>query len=401
MKKPQRADLAGAAINIAQEKRRYVLLLMMLAMLLILLSIATFAFVRYLRSPAPLPELLVPQAGLNYPPHYLFSIYGVDQPAGVALSPEGDRIYISESGGDRLIRVFDREGDSLGAFAPPSTAAGERSPVYMATDSQGRLYAADRLQHAIFVFSRSGVYLDSLIDPELSLSEYVSQHLGGQMVGTYFSYNAFQEHVVYQASGHSEQQTLPAPAVFAGWSPLGIRIDERDRVFVTDVVKGANRVWAFTAPAAATMTSWYEENLASSSFGQSGKGAGEFLFPNGAAADSRGRIYVSDGNNGRISIWDGEGSFLGHFGLSSGDGSLSLPRGLFLDHRDRLHVVDTVGQNVLVYDVGGDVPEFLFSFGDFGLDDGEFNYPGDIALDDSGRLYVTDRENNRLQVWSY
>ena len=83
--------------------------------------------------------------------------------------------------------------------------------------------------------------------------------------------------MVYQASGHSERQTLPAPAVLAGWSPLGIRIDERDRVFVTDVVKGANRVWVFAAPASATLTSWYEENLASSSFGQSGNGGGPIL----------------------------------------------------------------------------------------------------------------------------
>jgi hypothetical protein len=35
------------------------------------------------------------------------------------------------------------------------------------------------------------------------------------------------------------------------------------------------------------------------------------------------------------------------------------------------------------------------------LGDGQFNYPNDIALDASGRLYIADRENNRIQVWSY
>ena len=40
-------------------------------------------------------------------------------------------------------------------------------------------------------------------------------------------------------------------------------------------------------------------------------------------------------------------------------------------------------------------------FGDFGAGDGQFSYPNDIAIDASGRLYIADRENNRVQVWSY
>jgi len=72
-----------------------------------------------------------------------------------------------------------------------------------------------------------------------------------------------------------------------------------------------------------------------------------------------------------------------------------------MDERDRLHVVDAVGQNIKVYDVSGPEPVFLFTFGDWGLDDGLFNYPNDIVLDQNGRLYIADRENNRVQVWSY
>jgi tripartite motif-containing protein 71 len=63
--------------------------------------------------------------------------------------------------------------------------------------------------------------------------------------------------------------------------------------------------------------------------------------------------------------------------------------------------VDAVGQNVKVYDVSGPEPHFLFAFGEFGRDDGQFWYPNDIALDVTGRLYIVDRENDRVQVWSY
>ena len=72
-----------------------------------------------------------------------------------------------------------------------------------------------------------------------------------------------------------------------------------------------------------------------------------------------------------------------------------------MDARDRLYVVDAVGQNVKVYDVSGPEPSFLFVFGGWGMGDGQFDYPNDIALDATGRLYVVDRENNRVQVWSY
>ena len=78
------------------------------------------------------------------------------------------------------------------------------------------------------------------------------------------------------------------------------------------------------------------------------------MFPNVAVADSQGRIYVSDGNNGRISVWDNGGHFLFHFGLGTGEGFVRLPRGLHIDHRDNLYIVDTVGQfNLFVCDTEG------------------------------------------------
>ena len=43
------------------------------------------------------------------------------------------------------------------------------------------------------------------------------------------------------------------------------------------------------------------------------------------------------------------------------------------------------------YSYGCDQPE----------SDGQFNYPADIILDANGRMYIADRENNRIQVWSY
>jgi sugar lactone lactonase YvrE len=56
---------------------------------------------------------------------------------------------------------------------------------------------------------------------------------------------------------------------------------------------------------------------------------------------------------------------------------------------------------IKVYDVSGDAPAFLRAFGSYGLGNGQFRFPNGIALDGSSRIYVTDRENGRVQIWSY
>lgn len=383
-----------------QEEKRRKRLLAALLLLLLMLCCSTTVFYRYLRRPAPLPELLLPQAAVDYPPHYLYSIYGVDKPVGVALSPEEDRIYVSESGGERLVRVFDRSGNSINSIAPPRTRPSERSPVYLATDSTGRLFVTDRMQHSIYVFGRNGSYLDTLLAPDLSLSEYIDKHIGGLLLGTTYAYNAFQGDVYYKASG-ADELTLPAPIVGTQWSPLGIHINDDNEVLITDVTEDHNSVHKYSLPSEPILVTWHRDNLNTAVYGTSGQGNGEFLFPNDAAIDSQGRIYVSDGNNGRISVWSDQGEFLFNFGNGNGDGALSLPRGIFIDQRDRLFVIDAVGQNVKVYNISNPEPIFLYDFGDWGMDDGLFNYPNDIVVDQSGRLYIVDRENNRVQVWSY
>ena len=46
-------------------------------------------------------------------------------------------------------------------------------------------------------------------------------------------------------------------------------------------------------------------------------------------------------------------------------------------------------------------PTFLNEFGSQGIGDGQFEYPNGVAVDSRDRVYVTDRENNRVQVWGY
>jgi sugar lactone lactonase YvrE len=385
------------AANRDEKNRRWLLIILIL--LSLLFCAVSYLFLRYLRKPEPLPEMIPLVEELDYPPHYLFSIYGLDKPVGVSISPDGERIFASETGGERLIKAFDRDGgEMLFAFAPPRTRPGERSPVYMAVDSANRLFVSDRLQHTIFVYDLDGNFIDSILAPDMTLSEYLAAHIGNLPEESRFSFNTFESDIYYQKPGE-EEQLLPAPE-FSYWSPLGIFFQPNGEMLLTDVAKDANFVRQLSADIM-SLTSWQSFDPPEVSFGTEGQGNGEFLFPNVAVTDSQERVYVSDGNNGRISVWSADFEFLFNFGRGTSDGALNLPRGMAIDDSDRLYIVDAVGQNVKVYDVSGDQPRFLFDFGNLGLGDGQFQYPNDIVVDSSGRLYIADRENNRIQVWSY
>ncbi len=386
-----------------KEKRKRGCLLFLLMFLLLLLCCSGGMFGRYVWQPEPLPDMVALPVDINYPPHYLYSIYGADKPVGVTLSPQGDRIYVAETGGERLVKIFDREGNLLDSFAPPRTSPGQRSPVYLTSDSLGRVFVADRSQHAVFVYDYQGGYLDTILSPDLTLSEYVAKHVKNLPAEAVFAYNIFEQEVYYQLQAGQTEEVLPAPDR-AAWSPLGVRIDDNGKLLLTDVATKDFSAIREIPSDLIMAASWREFNPPQRQFGAYGPENGQFIFPNVAVTDSLGRIYVTDGNNGRISAWNvqnGQVDFRFNFGRGSGDEALSLPRGATIDAHDRLYVVDAVGQNIKVYDVSEDEPFFLFSFGEWGARDGQFDFPGDIILDNSGYLYITDRENNRIQVWAY
>lgn len=390
-------DLSALAEPPADETRRRKLLAV-LAVLLVALCGVVYLFVRYLNRPEPLPELLPVPVEVNYPPHFVFAFYDVNAPLGVALSPDGKRVYVTESEGDRLIKMFDTQGNLIRAFAPPRTTAAERAPVYIAVDARGRVFVSDRLQHAIFVFDAEGNYLDAILGPDLTLSEYIAKHTGQTPDPGAFAYDIFEPEVHYRTPD-GDERTLPRPDA-PTWAPLGVSFDPSGRLIVTDVAREQHRVLVFPAEVIAA-DDWTDFEPEVFAFGAFGEGEGQFQFPNKAVVDALGRFIVSDGNNGRLSVWSPEGEWLFVTGTGGGGAGLNLPRGLALDERQRLHVVDAVGQVVRVYDFASEEPAFLFTFGTMGSLKGQFNYPNDIAIDATGRLYITDRANDRVQVWSY
>jgi DNA-binding beta-propeller fold protein YncE len=238
-------------------------------------------------------------------PRYLFSIYGVEEPFGLAVTPRGDRLYVAESGGERLVRVFDANGKQLQAFAPPDTLPQTRVPVYVALHRSGQVYVTDRFRRSLDVYDAGGNHKGSL-----------------------------------------------APPFAEGWQPLGVRVDV-DSLVITEVTDGKHRVLKTDLQGKPILQ-----------YGQEGgtEDPGGLRFPNSAVVDSLGRIYVSDGNNARVQVLDRDGNLL--YTIPG----FGLPRGLEFDSYQRLHVVDTVNGEVRVFDASGVRPNLLFSFGGTGDD---------------------------------
>lgn len=378
------------------ERKRRSLLLLLLLLLLGLCCVGGL-FLRYLMKPQPLPEMVPVVENINYPPTYKFS-FPADRPVGVAVSPDGQRIYVAESEGERTIKIFDREGTFIKSFGPPFTTTSNRKPTYIAIDAIGRVYVTDIYNDTIAVFDPDGNFIDGIVQRDMTMSELVAADNGGSIPsGTQFYFNKLSSSVEYLAPGQ-ERKRIPVDQ--DNWSPVGLRFDKHGNLLVTNIVVEHHEVLIF--PAEALSASWLNFDPQIKHFGVFGSEAGQFSFPNSVVVDSKGNYYVSDGNNGRISTWTPDLQYSDFFGFASdAESTLNLPRGMWMDSKDHLHVTDAVGQYIRVYDVSGTEATFLYNFGVFGDQEGEFNFPTDIYIDGTGRLYIADRENNRIQVWSY
>ena len=384
----------------AKEETRRRSLLLVLLLLLLVLCVVLFVSIRYFLKPGPLPDMLpkIIAQNINYPPTYKSTIKGVNNPVGVAVSADAQRVYVTEGSGERLIKMFSRDGNLIQSFSPPGTTPSNRQPTYIAVHADGRVFVTDIYNDTIDVFDPSGNFIDAIIGTQMTLSKFVAARNNGDVPdGTLYFYNNIDKKVYWQLPG----QKMDSAEITSGppWGPMGLHFDNSGNLLVTNVADNGQRVVIF--PADAIKGSWINFNPQVKGFGIDGKGDGQLWFPNGVVEDSKGNYYVSDGNNGRISLWNSNLEYLTFFGFGSDEASFNLPRGLWMDSKDHLHVADAVGQSIRVYDVSGSKPVYLFSFGEFGISEGMFNYPTDITVDSSGRLYIADRENNRIEIWSY
>ena len=306
--------------------------------------------------------------------------YPVDTAVG-----KDDRLYVisrSKEETTRGIRVTicDAESGYFGNFGGYGQEGGKFVwPACGATDSQGRFFISDEKLNRVTAYDASGGYLF---------------HWGRS------------------GSGQGELDT-----------PSGLAFDSQDNVYVADTYN--NRVQKFTA----------DGRFLLSISGERDRGVS---LPWGLACDAQDNVYVADFGNDAVKKYSPDGEFLAAFGSSGrGEGQFTRPASVAVDREGYIYVADWGNERVQVLDAGGNfvqllrgeatISEWAANFLSINREeaaaratadlDMEISYfiddpheesshiekyfwcPVSVKLDSQGRLYVTETNRHRLQIY--
>jgi DNA-binding beta-propeller fold protein YncE len=280
------------------------------------------------------------------------------------------------------VTVYELNGEFSHVFSGGGEAEGQLLwPTAIEIDSRDRVYVSDDDTNLISVFETSGEFLFRW--GELGAGE-------GQLDG-----------------------------------PSGMAFDSEDNLYVVDHAN--NRVQKFTA-----------EGEFLSAFGSEGSGDGEFNLPWGITIDSHGDIFVADWRNDRVQKLSPDGKFIASYGApGDGDGEFRRPSGVAVDAEGHIYVSDWGNERVQVLGPDGSflakyrgeatnsiwADEYMASnveeaeararadmepeidyFEDTPHEESShieklFWAPTAVTLDAEGRLYVTESNRQRVQVY--
>lgn len=269
-----------------------------------------------------------------------FSISGPeDQPLDKPMGvavSQANRLYVTDSGKDRVV-VFDADGKFLLSFGQGDSEEGRlKNPTYLALDKREKVYVTDLDSKTVMVFSSEGTFLG---------------------------------------------EVWPDNDREFKWTPLALTFDREGNLYLSDILE--HRIIVLKPNREIKMT-----------IGREGREEGRLFYPNGIAVDTNGRIFVADSNNSRVQVFDAEGKFLWATDIEG------LPRGVALNRRGLLYVANTLEHRLEVYSVA---PGKLFlrsMIGELGSSEHGLQFPNGLAVDSDDRVYIADRGNSRVQIWS-
>jgi DNA-binding beta-propeller fold protein YncE len=133
-----------------------------------------------------------------------------------------------------------------------------------------------------------------------------------------------------------------------------------------------------------------------------------FVYPHFVRVDKQDNIWIVDGGSGMVIKMNPKGRALMQLGrrpepfelgqpIPLNNETFNRPTDVAFDSAGDIFVADGYGNSrVVKYDKNG---KFVKTWGKRGAAPGEFNLPHSIVIDSKDRVYVADRENNRIQIF--
>lgn len=130
--------------------------------------------------------------------------------------------------------------------------------------------------------------------------------------------------------------------------------------------------------------------------GSRGSAEGQLLSPIGIDVDKKGNIYVADSGNYRIQIFSGTGTFIRQIPLKEKNVKIKPVDVAIDDEKQILYVTCNTNHKIMRYSTHG---KYIGSWGKQGNNPSEFRYPATITVSAEGLIYVVDVLNSRIQIF--
>ena len=240
------------------------------------------------------------------------------------------------------------------------------APAGLAVDGSGQVWLADRNNGRVVQLASNGSLVAALSSPLLSSPFGVGLGLHGEVIVS----DSFHAYLVVFQGGLPAAYTVNPPHLFS--SPQNVAVDSAGAVYVAD----AGRDAVFKVDLNGTSLVNFTHNLSA---------------PQGVAVDSAGVVYVSDFNNWQVVVFSASGAFLR--AVSSPASAFNgYPTGLCVDSASTVYFASLEGSRTVVkVTSSGAVSVFSTVAAD---------EPVGIAVDASGRVFLSDSGNGRVLLLS-
>jgi len=156
--------------------------------------------------------------------------------------------------------------------------------------------------------------------------------------------------------------------------PQGLCFNSKSLLYVVDI--GNCRVQVF------------RENMFLFKFGSKGHNPGQFQCPYCIVVDSSDQVYVTDYNGGGINVFSEDGHFIKKINCNK-------PCAICITPDD--YIITDDGNNHCLT-IFSPTHQLVTTFGVCGKEKGQFNSIFDIAINNSGTIFVAEYVNNHLQI---